>query len=138
MKKLRNITQQSFKKYGYVLEHNSEKEGEFQVVLNEHDPVGWRMAASRITAKTTSKLAKHPNTMESFVPVCGVSAICVAASENPEDYEVFLLDKGVCLYKNTWHSLLALSEVSMVTICENLTVEADEYLFSHEISVCLL
>lgn len=124
---IKNITSEGFRKYGYVIAHDSNDSRSFQVVLTECAQVGWRIAVSRITDKTISVLGRHPNSMESFEPVTGTTIICVAEPEKPEDYEVFLLDKPVCLFKNTWHAVLCLSEYSCVKITENADVNSETH-----------
>lgn len=122
-----NITSESFSQYGYIIEYDEKKQGSFQIVLREEGMVGWRIAVSRITARNVSKLGRHPNSMESFEPVEGVTLLCAAPAESPEDFEVFLLDKPVCLHKNIWHAVFCLSEYSIVKITENLEVESEAY-----------
>lgn len=134
-KTIKIITKDNFAKYGYVIEHDYSDERPFQVILKEEDCVGWRIATSKITAAGVKKLAKHPKTMESFEPVSGTALICVAVTEAPEDYEVFLLDKPVCLYKDIWHATLTLSQYSIVKITENVTVSTNEYEFKNEVRV---
>ena len=54
----------------------------------------------------------------------GVQTCALPISEN---YEIFLLDKPVCLHRNIWHATLALSMDAEVKIAENLKVGAEEY-----------
>lgn len=124
---IQKITPKSFEKYGRVIFHDLTKRENFQIVLNEFEKVGWRIAVSKITCKTIKKLTRHPNSMETFEPMEGVTVICVATADNPRDFELFLLDKPVCLYKNIWHATLSISEYSLVKICENAYVESKEY-----------
>lgn len=126
MQEIKNITQETFQKYGYILEPGPEG-GNFQVVVNEGEPVGWRLAVMRVTAKVVAKIGRHPDSMESFEPLCGVAALVLAPPEAPENYEVFLLDKPVCLRRNVWHATLALSVDTQVKIVENLSVGAEDY-----------
>jgi ureidoglycolate hydrolase len=137
-KQINNITSKNFAKYGYVIEHDSSNIEKFQVVLNEFEQVGWRIAVSKVINKSIIKIARHPNTMESFEPVAGVTLVCVALLELPEEYEIFLLDKPVCVYKNIWHATFCLSEYSILKICENVTVESEEYEFAREIKVAIM
>lgn len=124
---IQKITPKSFERYGHVIFHDHTKKESFQIVLNEFEEVGWRIAVSKITDKAIKILARHPNSMETFEPMEGVTVICVAPANNPMDYELFLLDKPVCLYKNIWHSTMSISEYSIVKICENAHVETEEY-----------
>ena len=132
---IRTLSQETFLKYGYIIELDYTKSENFQVVLNEFDTVGWRIAVSRVTARNAEKLARHPATMESFEPVSGVTLICVAMPDSPEACEVFLLDKPICLFKNIWHSTFCLSECSIVKITENVKVSAEDYILGNEISI---
>lgn len=65
--------------------------------------------------------------MESFSPVSGVSIIIVAKPDTPEDYDLFLLDKSVCLEKNIWHTTIALSEYALMEVTENYDVGMENY-----------
>ncbi len=136
-KPIQQIKQDTFKPYGYIIEHDSGKPGGFQVVLNESGKVGWRIAVSKITKNKVLGMGKHPDSMESFEPVAGVTILLVALPENPENFEVFLLDRPVCLFKNIWHATLTLSESSLVKITENLEVSSDNYQFDKEYQVAL-
>ena len=131
-KKIKNITKESFEKYGYVISYDANKTERFQILLSEKNSVGWRMAVSKIIGKSISKISKHPDSMESFEPLDGVTLICVALPESPEEYEVFLLDKPVCLNQNIYHATLCLSDYSIVKITENLNVGTEEYKLSKE------
>lgn len=126
-KTIKTIKQSEFGKYGYIIQHDSNNSDNFQVILNENEATGWRIAVSKVTSRNISTFGKHPNSMESFEPVEGTTLIYVANSESPEDYEIFLLDKPVCLFKNIWHATCCLSEYSIVKITENLRVESQEY-----------
>ncbi|MDW7673731.1 MAG: hypothetical protein SCK28_04255 [Bacillota bacterium] len=137
-KSIKNITADSFKKYGYVIEHNTNIPENFQIVLNEFAEVGWRIAVSKIVDKAIGKVARHPNSMETFEPVAGVTLICVAAPETPEEYEIFLLDKPVCLHKNVWHANCTMSPYSIVKICENAYVDSEEYKYAKELAIGII
>ncbi|MDK2799576.1 MAG: hypothetical protein PWP27_852 [Clostridiales bacterium] len=132
---IKNITAASFKKYGYVIAYDSRKSENFQIVLKESDAVGWRIAVSKIENKRIYKVARHPNSMESFEPMEGTALICVAPAESPKDFEIFLLDKPVCLFRNIWHATLTLSEHSLIKICENANVDSEEYHFENAIEI---
>lgn len=121
---IKTLDSQKFAKYGVVME--SGEEAGFEVFLNETEKVGWRLAISRLENKTIRKLTRHPNTVESFAPLQGVSLICVSDLADPTEIEVFLLDKPIYIHKNIWHGTLALSEKAMLSICENLYVDSEE------------
>jgi ureidoglycolate hydrolase len=132
---IRHITAESFAKYGHVIEHDGRPGEGFQVVLSEWEGVGWRIAVNRITDTAAAKLARHPNSMESFEPVEGVTLLIVAATDAPQDIEVFLLDRPVCLFKDIWHATICLSEHSVVKITENLEVDSVERRLDRPIEV---
>jgi ureidoglycolate hydrolase len=134
-KVIKIITRESFSPYGYVIEHDAGNKENFQVILSESGQVGWRIAVSKVVDKSLKKIARHPTTMESFEPVSGVTMIVVAPPADPENYEVFLLDKPVCVYKNTWHATICLSDYSIVKICENNTVSSEFHEFGREIGI---
>ncbi len=56
-----------------------------------------------------------------------MTLLCVSLPETPEEYDIFLLDKPVCILKNIWHATMTLSEYSLVKIYENSEVDAEEY-----------
>lgn len=122
---VKKITPETFAKYGGVLGQGEEIG--FEVFFDEAEKVGWRLAVSTFTNTTVKKLARHPNTVESFSPLQGVSLICVSDSEVPEEVETFLLDRPIYIQKNIWHGTLTLSERSVLSICENSYVESEEY-----------
>ena len=127
MKTIEIITAESFKPYGDVIAHDSRNANGFQVVLDEPREVGWRIAVSRIAAKSVDRIARHPNSRESFEPMEGVTLMCLAAPDRPADCRIFLLDKPVCLFKNVWHATLCLSETSLVKITENSVVDSEYF-----------
>ncbi len=127
------ITESSFEKYGHVIDYNKDNPKNFQVLLIEHDTVGWRIAVSRTENRSVKKLARHPDSMESFEPISGVPLICVAVPEHPDKVEVFLLDKPICLFKNIWHAMISLSESSLLKITENKVVSSEEFELNAEI-----
>ena len=131
-KLIKNINQDTFKPYGIVIEQNLENPKKFQVIINETGKVGWRIAVSRLAQNMVQGMGKHPDSMESFEPVSGVVILLVALPETPEDFEVFLLDRPVCLFKNIWHATLTLSECALVKITENLEVNSENYRFKKE------
>lgn len=126
-KPIRTITAESFARYGTVIAYDPDGPEGFQVVLRESEPVGWRIAANRITARAIAKLARHEGSRESFEPVSGVTVLCVAEAASPDDWELFLLDRPVCLFRNVWHATACLSDGSVVKICENLEVDSADH-----------
>lgn len=121
------LSKETFQPYGYIIEHDETLPQNFQVILTENAAVGWRIAVSKITRQSIAKISRHPHTMETFEPISGVTLLCVALPDKPEQYEIFLLDKPVCIDKNVWHATLTLSRCSTVKICENSHVDSEEY-----------
>lgn len=124
---IKTIIPERFEKYGYVIQYKPGTDTDFQVILKEESRVGWRIAVSRIKAKKITNLARHPDSMECFEPLTGITLLCVALADSPVDYDVFLLDRQVCIKENIWHAMVCLSEYSMVKIFENAEVSSEEY-----------
>lgn len=137
---LQIITEETFAPYGTIIALNPEKTDSFQVVLAEEDVPGWRIAVSNLTNKrTVQTLGLHPNTRESFEPLSGTAVIVVAVQEEPDQIQAFLLDKPICLFKNTWHHLIALSETASVKIMENARdIESKHHTLEQELKIGLI
>lgn len=73
--------------------------------------------------------------LESFEPLQGITVLIVAAHDTPEEYEAFILDKPVCLYKGIWHQVLSLTDEAQVKIAENLEVVSEFFDLQKEILV---
>ena len=131
-----NINRQNFKKYGSILEFTSGYEQEFEIIVREPNH-GWRLAVFKISKRTVGVIENHPISMESFEPLKGVALLIVAENNNPEEFEVFLLDKPVCLNAGIWHQVMALSEEAQVKIAENLEVKTEFYQLKSELSIKL-
>lgn len=135
MLELKNITGESFKNYGYVIERTGDKN--FQIIASDSENP-WRLALYRFTNKEAIELESHTYSMESFEPFEGVSVIIVAKPETPDQYEAFLLDKPVVLYKATWHQVVTLSEETTVKITENYEVPTEKYQLPNALKVRLV
>lgn len=105
---MQNLTVEAFSPYGTVIQYDNTRAERFQLLVEEPNAEGWRIAISQLTRSKIVKLGLHPNTRESFEPLSGISLILVAKKETPENIEVFLLDQPVCLHKNIWHATAAL------------------------------
>lgn len=116
---IKSITGENFKKYGFVIQHDFLSKTDNQVIFSESSTIGWMMSALKINEKEIHSLSSHPNTMESFEPLEGVTLLYVSTVDNESLYEIFLLDRPVCLQRGIWHGLLALSEYSIVKLVEN-------------------
>ncbi len=133
---VRNITRESFGKYGTVIEFTPACSDGWEVVAEA--PVnGWRIAVLEFSTKSAKRLENHPTSKESFEPLVGTAILFAAENSAPEKFEAFLLDKPVCLNEGVWHEVISLSEVSQVKITENLTVDSSYYMLPCEAAVQL-
>ena len=138
-KTIKNISVENFLKYGVVINLTPKHEdSRFKVLIQEEKNTGWRIAVYEYIRKATKVLENHPSSKESFEPLLGTTLLIVAENSKPEDFEIFLLDKPICLYEGVWHQVITLSEVSQVKITENLKVNSEFYNFKNEISPCIL
>lgn len=126
MVRIENITAEAFEKFGSVIEFPQGNQEDFYIVETE-EMKPWRLAVFRYTNKSIQRMECHPTSKESFEPLFGTTLLLAAEQETPEDYRVFLLDKPVCLKKNIWHQVLALSQEAQVKITENSEVESQFY-----------
>ncbi len=134
MKKLQSIQRESFDRYGKVLEFTPGFDDQFEIVITE-DKEPWRLAVFRYKNKEISRMECHPTSLESFEPLSGLTVLVVAEHDKPDEYEAFILDKPVCLYKGVWHQVLALTDEAQVKIAENLDVSSKFYDLEKPISV---
>lgn len=136
MGRLKSIHKEEFEKYGKVLEFSEETKDPFEIVIaEEKEP--WRLAVFRYSNKTVKTMECHPS-LESFEPLKGLTVLIVAEHDKPEDYEAFILDKPVCLYKGIWHQVLSLTDEAQVKIAENLVVTSEFFEFDKELEVKVL
>lgn len=133
-KQISNISKESFSKYGIIIDHEVTKTDHFFEVLITEENAGWRIAFFEISRKATNVMECHSASCESFEPVRGTTLLFVAENSSPENYEVFLLDKPVCLYKGIWHQVITLSEYSQIKITENFAVDSEFYYFDDALS----
>lgn len=134
MCKVQSIQQSSFERYGKVIEFPIDYQEAFHIVMAE-EKVPWRLAVFRYTNQSITQLERHPSSMESFEPLQGMTLLVVAEADKPEQYEAFILDKPVCLYKNIWHQVLSITEEAQVKITENYEVHSEFYELTHEITL---
>ena len=124
-KDIKVINEKTFSKYGSILEKKPEGEREgnnlFRIVTRSKSD-GWRAAYLVVRDRSISKLENHPDSKETFEPARGCVILCVSLNKNPEEFEVFILDKPVVLNEGIWHGIITLSEESEVKICENIEV----------------
>lgn len=135
MAALKSINNKNFEKYGCVIEFSEHNQTEpFEIIITEErNP--WRLAVFRYKNKTIKRLECHPDSLESFEPLEGLTLLVVATPEEPGTYEAFILDKPVCLYKGVWHQVLALTDEAQVKISENFEVHSAFYELENEIEV---
>ncbi|HYH04194.1 MAG TPA: ureidoglycolate lyase [Bacillota bacterium] len=138
MLQIQTLSPERFRPYGELICFNEQNMDQFQVVLTEEILTGWRIAVKKVTEREIIFLGKHPDSRESFEPLSGIALICVAPQESPEDMEVFLLDRPVCLHKNVWHTLISLSEVATVKITENNVVSSDGYKMKEKMGLAVV
>lgn len=126
MKQICYITKDNFSRYGTIIDFTGRKENPaFEVIItNEEDP--WRIAMLRVEEREFAFLERHPSSLETFEPLKGMCLLFVCL-EARGDYEVFVLDRPVCLNKGVWHGIVTLTGVSKVKITENLEVETEYY-----------
>jgi len=124
---LLNLTHEAFSRYGRVLEPTTEEAKNAFVILEKVVSNGWQMAHSKVTQKYCDGLRCHPNTKETFEPLQGIVALVVSPPNNPDEVEVFLLDKPVIIHEGVWHSNIALSEKAYLRINENLNVVSESH-----------
>lgn len=134
MGRLKAIHKEDFEKFGKVLEFSESCTEPFEIVITEEQEP-WRLAVFRYTNKTIKRMECHPTSLESFEPLFGITVLVVAEHEKPEEYEAFILDKPVCLYKGIWHQVLSLTDEAQVKIAENLDVNSEFFNFEKEIEI---
>jgi len=129
VRKIQNITEHSFKKYGTRIDFTAKDGGsDFEIIIS-HETDPWRIAVLRVKDKAFTGLEKHPHSLETFEPLEGMCVLLLSDSTDKKDYEAFLLDQSVCLHKDIWHGIVTLTPESKVKITENLTVETEYYKF---------
>lgn len=136
-KPIKNITSNNFEKYGKILEFSKEFEGHFEIIVRE-SVQPWRLAVLRVRNRVSTFLENHPESMESFEPVKGTTLLIVSENHCPDNYEVFLLDKPVCLHKGIWHDVVALSDDILIRVAENLEVECEFHYFKDHLQPIML
>ena len=126
--KIKNITSQSFRRYGRVIEHPHKRARDkdanlFHVVITERKRQGWRIAYLVVRDKSINRLEYHPGSFESFEPVFGETILYVSRSRNHNDIECFYLDRPVVLHKDIWHGVVTAGRESEIKITENAKVK---------------
>jgi ureidoglycolate hydrolase len=126
MKEVLTLSKERFDRYGKILEFSLGKK-EWEILVTE-EKIGWRIALLEIERKEIKRLERHPDSMETFEPVSGIGLLFVA-DKDPGDFEVFILDRPVCLYKGIWHEVATLTEKAKFKITENYDVKCEYFDF---------
>lgn len=135
-----NLKPEIFAPYGKIIEplsgklEGSEDDWKFYVIVEEPSSP-WRIGYFLPKIKALKKLECHPNTLESFEPVSGISVIILAKEETPQSPQAFLLDKPVILEKGIWHGVISLSENVEIKIIENLEVQTKFHYFEKPLQI---
>jgi ureidoglycolate hydrolase len=126
MKEVLTLSKEKFDRYGKILEFSLGKK-EWEILVTEKK-IGWRIALLEIERREIKRLERHPDSMETFEPVSGMGLLSVA-DKDPGDFEVFILDRPVCLYKGIWHEVATLTEKAKFKITENYDVKCEYFDF---------
>ncbi|MFA6282123.1 MAG: hypothetical protein WCY05_06465, partial [Candidatus Omnitrophota bacterium] len=84
---LKKLNSQNFKSFGHIIHHpykdsHAKDKNLFHIVLEEKEPLGWRIAYLIVRDKGIDKLEQHPGTFESFEPVYGKALLFVSCEKN--------------------------------------------------------
>ncbi len=120
---VKRLTREGFKKYGSLLAPE-DKEKVFTVTCGDAAAKGWRIGYVIIGPGKVDTLENHPESLETFEPVEGVSVLLVAENNRPDEIEAFLLDEAVIVNKGVWHALSVLSEKAQIKVTENFEVDS--------------
>ncbi|MFN3410763.1 MAG: ureidoglycolate lyase [Exilispira sp.] len=117
MREIKYIDKYNFEKYGYILDFTEFASNGWEILFKEKSN-GFRIAIFEIDRHFANRLERHPDSMETFEPINGTSLILLS-DNNPDDFEVFLLNKPVCLRRGIWHEVISISEKTKFKIVEN-------------------
>ena len=124
--KVEHIRQSNFKSFGWIIDYPKkgapETKNLFRIVIRQPRS-GWRIAYLVVREKRINRLEQHPDTFESFEPICGRSLLYVAKKKDARSISCFLLDKPIILKKGIWHGVVTLSKEADIKIVENATVK---------------
>jgi ureidoglycolate hydrolase len=137
MIKIKTLSKASFSGYGTVLEQKNKKKI-FSVIAGDPAAKGWRIGYLIFHPMAVDSLEAHPESMETFEPVSGTAIILVSPQKSPDRIEAFLLDKPVCVAKNTWHAVKVLSDSAEIKITENFDVASVHYKLKKPIDIAFL
>lgn len=131
---IKQLTNESFKKYGSLLEP-ADKSKVFTVLCGDKDAAGWRIGYVILGPGNVDSLEAHPVSFETFEPVAGTAVILVAQTGSPDVIEAFLLDRGILINKNIWHGLRVISAKAEIKVTENFEVETIHHKLKKPIDV---
>jgi ureidoglycolate hydrolase len=135
---LNHLSTAAFASYGQIIAYDYEIAASFQLIIDEPNAAGWRIAVNKVSCEPIAALNCHPNTRESFEPLSGVTVIVVANYDNPSEMEAFLLDQPVCIYQCVWHATLSISKSALVKITENHSVQSETYVLPLPLHIGLI
>jgi ureidoglycolate hydrolase len=136
MKPINTLSREAFTKYGTIIEFTTAMSDGWEILITEKE-AGWRVALLEFSRKKSRILENHPASKETFEPVRGTTLLIVAESATPDNFEIFLLDKPVCVEKGIWHQVLSLSDSAMVKITENLEVSCEYHTLQADLEPCV-
>lgn len=136
MRSILNLNKEAFAPYGDIIDFTEAKEDGWEIVVRSSG-AGWRLALLEIQQQSTMKLEYHPESKESFEPISGTTLLIVATFDHPNDYQVFLLDRPICLNEKVWHQVICMSETSIMKITENREVSCVYYELEKPIKVTI-
>ena len=134
MRPIKTLDAQSFAKYGLVIERRDSSpippEGTSQFdLLASVESSGWRVGYITCRARTFRQMEYHHATQHTFEPTRGVAALVVAQKDEPENFEVFLLDRPVIIRQEVWHAVVAISDLAEIKFMGDLSSSAQNYTF---------
>lgn len=133
---LKSVHDKSFQKFGKVIGSTLVEDGGFEVIIDEPES-GWRIATYYVNRRKCSVLEAHIRSLESFEPLRGIGVLILATPNQPLDYEAYVLDYPVCLFKGVWHQIISLSDSTVVKITENQEVDSIFYDLNDSLSIVL-
>ena len=126
--RIQKITAENFRRYGRLIEYpkkhlKGKTRNLWRIVATEPKGFGWRIAYLIVRDKRIRRLEHHPYSLESFEPVTGKSLLYVAARQDNDSIECFVLDRPVILKKNIWHGIVTITSETEVKLTENAKVK---------------
>lgn len=127
MQRALSLNQDSFRKYGTIIEYPSKASkgtvrNLWRIVHAETGRTGWRAAYLVLRDRTIGRLECHPHSDEAFVPVKGQALFFVAKDNDVAAIECFKLERPFVLKKGTWHGLVTVTPETEIMIFENVRV----------------